>query len=104
MEVPEVTFIARAPVIVSPPISTYRLSASLWSSIFDVPQVSVPSADVVMMVQLARLVATRAEPEIVPTTSSLVVGDVVPIPNPVESSNMRELPAVYHCKLSPLLL
>ena len=61
-----------APVIVSPPISTYLLSASLWSSISDVPQVSVPSAAVVMMEQLARLVTAREVPVIPPATSSLV--------------------------------
>ena len=69
-----------APVIVSPPISTYLLSASLWSSIFDVPQVSVPSLCVVMIEQLARLVTAREVPVIPPAISSFVCGVVSPIP------------------------
>ena len=69
-----------APVIVSPPISTYLLSASLWSSIFDVPQVRVPSLCVVIMEQLARLVTAREVPVIPPATSSFVCGVVSPIP------------------------
>ena len=66
--------------MVSPPISTYRLSASLWSRIFAVPHVSVPSAAVVIMEQLARLVTAREVPEIPPATSSFVCGVVSPMP------------------------
>ena len=71
---------SRPPVIVSPPISTYLLSASLWSRIFAVPHVRVPSLCVVTIVQLARLVTAREVPVIPPATSSLVCGVVSPIP------------------------
>ena len=106
MPVPEVFFIASAPVIVSPPISTYLLSASLWSSMFAVPHVSVPSLCVVIIEQLERLVTAREVPVIPPATSSFVPGVVSPMPTLPSAVNLifstGDAPKLY--VRSPLFL
>ena len=84
---------ASAPVIVSPPISTYLLSASLCTNVPPEPQLSVPSLFVTTTAQSVRLVRRSAVPVIPPATSSFVPGVVSPMPTLSREASTKKRPA-----------